>query len=329
MGDSLVSDKQDGGWQYERDEFGTQPSVQVQLLEHFEEEGIHSGAGFPGQTLGRGTTFISGFAKAKISIIDRKSKIDPDEDGDDFETPFLDISFSYPARPLDHIITGNFAIEKNKTIALVGPSGCGKSTIVGCLERWYDVDGGEVLLDSKNVKKYQVTRGLRKHLSLVGQEPVLFDLSIEENILAGSGREMVKDEKIDEANVYDFFLESPDKYETRVGDAGRQISGGQKQRVAIVRAIIRNPRVMLLDEATSALDSESEKLVQEALDRAVAKRGRTTIPIAHRLSTIQDAGVIIVLKGEKGIEKETHFELLKLNGVYTALVEDQNLNALK
>ncbi|KAJ3127622.1 Multidrug resistance protein 1 [Nowakowskiella sp. JEL0407] len=301
------------------------------------------------QTLGRGTLFVSGFVKAKISaikifeIIDRKSKIDPDEDGNNFETPLhidgdvqiKDAKFSYPIRPLDPIFSGelNFSIEKNKTIALVGPSGCGKSTVVGLLERWYDVDGGEVLIDGKNVQKYQVTRGLRKNLSLVGQEPVLFDFSIKENILAGAGREMVTDEEIDEAakiaNIYNFIMESPDKYETRVGDAGRQISGGQKQRVAIARAIIRNPRIMLLDEATSALDSESEKQVQEALDRAVAKGGRTTITIAHRLSTIQDADVIIVLKDGKVIEKGTHFELLKLNGVYSSLVQDQNLNALK
>ncbi|KAJ3127991.1 Multidrug resistance protein 1 [Nowakowskiella sp. JEL0407] len=301
------------------------------------------------QTLGRSTTFVSGYAKAKVSaiktfaILDRVSKIDPDEDGDNFETPLhidgnvevKDLKFSYPIRPLDPIFSGelNFAVEKNKTIALVGPSGCGKSTIVGLLERWYDADGGEVLVDGKNVKKYQVTRGLRKHLSLVGQEPVLFDLSIKENILAGAGREMVSDEEIDEAakiaNIYEFIMESPDKYDTRVGDAGRQISGGQKQRVAIARAIIRNPSIMLLDEATSALDSESEKQVQEALDRAVAKGGRTTITIAHRLSTIQDADVIIVLKDGKVIEKGTHPELLQMNGVYTTLVEEQNLNALQ
>ncbi|KAJ1552098.1 ATP-binding cassette, sub-B (MDR TAP), member 4 [Nowakowskiella sp. JEL0078] len=299
--------------------------------------------------LGRGTSFVSGYVKAKVStikifaLVDRISEIDPDDDNENLlspikiegETSFENIGFSYPARPTDKIFSGelNLSIEKNTTVAIVGPSGCGKSTIIGLLERWYDVDSGVVRVDGENIKDYQVKRGLRKNFSLVGQEPVLFDMTIRENIVAGSNNEIVTQEELDEAakiaNIYDFISECPDGYETRVGDGGRQISGGQKQRVAIARAIIRNPRVMLLDEATSALDSESEKHVQQALDQAVAKGGRTTISIAHRLSTIQDSDVIFVLKDGKVIERGTHFELLKLEGVYTMLVKDQNLNALK
>ncbi|KAJ1558809.1 Multidrug resistance protein 1 [Nowakowskiella sp. JEL0078] len=296
------------------------------------------------QGLGRTSNFSITYNKAKISalkvfaLIDRQTKIDPDNDGfipesmdGDFE--FKNISFTYPARPTQPIFTGAFNIsgKKNTTVALVGPSGCGKSTTIGMLERWYDSSAGEVSIDGKNVKDYQLKKGIRSNLSLVGQEPVLFDLTIKENIAYGSDLP-VTDQQIDDAakmaNIYEFIKSLPDGYDTRVGNAGSQLSGGQKQRVAIARALIRNPRILLLDEATSALDSESEKLVQEAIDKAVGQGGRTTITIAHRLSTIQDSDVILVIKDGHIVEQGTHFELLRLEGVYAALVKDQNLNAL-
>jgi len=170
-------------------------------------------------------------------------------------------------------------------------------------------------------------------MALVGQEPVLFDMSMRDNILAGTERVDINDEELENiarmANIFQFISELPDGYDTRVGDKGSQLSGGQKQRVAIARALIRKPRFLLLDEATSALDSESEKLVQEALDRAIEERGRTTLTIAHRLSSIQNSDVIFVVKDAQVVESGTHFELLALNGVYSGLVRQQDLDALQ
>ncbi|KAI8806224.1 P-loop containing nucleoside triphosphate hydrolase protein [Cladochytrium replicatum] len=298
------------------------------------------------QGLGRSSTFVSTFAKAKIAaiktfqLIDRQSKIDPDAKGDEPDTmdgdfDFKNIGFTYPARPNQPIFTGGFNLsgKKNQTVALVGPSGCGKSTTIGMLQRWYDPTDGDVLIDGKNVNKLQVKQGLRKHMSIVGQEPVLFDMSLRENILAGTDRTDVTDEELREvvkmANIDGFIAGLPNGFDTRVGDKGSQLSGGQKQRVAIARALIRKPRFLLLDEATSALDSDSEKLVQEAIDKAVGQGGRTTIAIAHRLSTIQDADVIAVIKDGRVVELGNHQELLALNGVYTALCREQDLNMLQ
>ncbi|OZJ02078.1 hypothetical protein BZG36_04954, partial [Bifiguratus adelaidae] len=279
--------------------------------------------------LGRTSNFAGTFAKAKLSAIktfdmlERHTLIDPEEPGEEPENidgnfSFENVAFTYPARPDIPIFRGKFNLEgKNKqTIALVGPSGCGKSTTIGMLQRWYDAKSGKVSIDGRNVKNYQL-KYLRKHMALVSQEPVLFDMSIRDNILFGSEDMNVSEERLAEvarmANIHKFIGELPQGYDTRVGDKGGQLSGGQKQRVAIARAMIRNPKLLLLDEATSALDSESEKLVQEALDNAL--EGRTTITIAHRLSTIQNADVIAVVKDGKICELGTHFELLALNGV--------------
>ncbi|KAJ3280944.1 Multidrug resistance protein 1 [Borealophlyctis nickersoniae] len=295
------------------------------------------------QGLGRSSTFTTHFTKGKFAafntfeLMDRATKIDPDAAGYEptdmkGEFEFKDIAFSYPARPDQPIFTGKFNLsgKTRQTIALVGPSGCGKSTTIGLIERWYDAAEGSVSVDGQNVKSYQLKAGLRKYMALVGQEPVLFDMTIKENILWGTDREDVTDEEVYEAarmaNIHLFASELPQGYDTGVGDKGSQLSGGQKQRVAIARALIRKPKLLLLDEATSALDSDSEKLVQEALDRAI--EGRTTITIAHRLSTIQNADLIAVVKDGRVIEQGTHFELLQLNGVYTELVKQQDLNAL-
>ncbi|KAI9311516.1 putative ABC transporter protein [Dichotomocladium elegans] len=296
-------------------------------------------------SIGRSSVFAATYAKAKNSalfafgILERRSEIDPDLEGFEMdqvrgELSFENIAFRYPARPDIAVFDGEFNLKgkEGQTIALVGPSGCGKSTTIGMLQRWYDPVGGVVRLDEHNTRNFTLGN-LRSHIALVGQEPVLFDMSIADNIRFGvdEGREVTQ-EDIEEAsraaNIHKFISELPEGYNTRVGDKGSQLSGGQKQRIAIARALIRKPKVLLLDEATSALDSESEKLVQAAIDNIISKGGRTTITIAHRLSTIQEADIICVVKDGRIIEQGTHWELLKLNGEYALLVRQQSLNAI-
>ncbi|KAI8339773.1 p-glycoprotein [Choanephora cucurbitarum] len=296
--------------------------------------------------IGRSSIFVPMFVKAKFAaittfeVIDREPTIDPDLEGLELDHDEVDgnvvfdnIAFRYPARPDIPIFDGEFNLKgkSGQTIALVGPSGCGKSTTIGMLQRWYDPLRGRVRLDNYNVKSYSLNN-LRSKMALVGQEPILFDLSIAENIRFGVDEDReVSQEEIEEAckaaNIHKFITGLPDGYQTRVGEKGSQLSGGQKQRIAIARALIRKPKLLLLDEATSALDSESEKIVQEALDKILDEGGRTTITIAHRLSTITNADLICVIKGGKVIEQGNHWDLLKLNGVYADLVKQQSLNA--
>ncbi|CAO3594257.1 unnamed protein product [Absidia cylindrospora] len=298
------------------------------------------------QGVGRASVFTSIFAKAKISaiaifdVMDRTPEIDPELEGIEPETvsgniDFENITFRYPARPDVPIFNGEFNLhgKANTTIALVGPSGCGKSTTIGMLERWYDPLNGSVRVDDHNVNTFSLAN-LRSHMALVGQEPTLFDLSIGDNVRYGvEESKTVTQEQVEEAcksaNIHKFIMGLPKGYDTRVGDKGSQLSGGQKQRIAIARALIRKPKILLLDEATSALDSESEKLVQAAIDKILDEKDseRTTITIAHRLSTIQNADVILVIKDGRVIEQGSHFELLKLNGVYAELVHQQSLSA--
>ena len=211
----------------------------------------------------------------------------------------------------------------------MGASGCGKSTTIGLLERFYNVLSGQILLDGQEISTLNIS-SYRSLMAVVYQEPNLFDMSIKENIIFGCKTgEIPSQSEIEEAakkaNIHDFIMELPEKYETRVGSKGGQLSGGQKQRIAIARALIRNPKLLLLDEATSALDAESEKIVQEALD--AASQGRTTIAIAHRLSTIQKADVIYVFKDGRVHEHGTHQQLLALKGLYNELVTQQDLEA--
>ncbi|KAI9271625.1 P-loop containing nucleoside triphosphate hydrolase protein [Phascolomyces articulosus] len=293
--------------------------------------------------IGRGSALASGIAKAKYAalsafeVLERQPSIDPDLEGIEPTSVQGDVncekvSFRYPARPDVPIFSGDFDFTglAGKTIALVGASGCGKSTTIALLERWYDVLGGFARLDEQNVQNYSLGN-LRSHMSLVSQEPVLFDLSIEENIRFGvpDSTKITEDDIIkacNAANIHRFVSSLPKGYDTRVGDKGSQLSGGQKQRIAIARALLRNPRVLLLDEATSALDSESEKLVQAAIDNVIQSGGRTTITIAHRLSTIQNADLICVIDQGRVVEQGTHWELLKLDGLYNTLVREQSLN---
>ncbi|KAF9544437.1 Multidrug resistance protein 1 [Mortierella hygrophila] len=290
-------------------------------------------------SLGHITSELPKFAKGKQSainvyeLLDKNTSIDVDRDGIQLSTisgslALEKVEFAYPTRPDQKLFDGiDIAIRPSATVALVGPSGCGKSTIIGLLERWYDTDGGRVAVETYNLKDLQL-HNFRNHMALVGQEPVLFDISIKDNILYGlpdniEGTMEQVEEAARLANIHNFVASLPQGYDTRVGDKGSQLSGGQKQRIAIARALIRKPKVLLLDEATSALDSESEKLVQEALDRARA--GRTTIVIAHRLSTIQDADLILVVKDGRVVESGRHYELIALGGVYAELCKKQNL----
>ncbi|KAF9151478.1 Multidrug resistance protein 1 [Linnemannia schmuckeri] len=293
---------------------------------------------FLAMSLGHITSELPKYAKGKQSainvyeLLDKDTLIDADRDGTSLKTisgslSLEKVDFHYPTRENIQIFNGvDIKVKPSQTVALVGPSGCGKSTIIALLERWYDVDGGQVLIDNYNIKDLQL-HNIREHMALVGQEPVLFDMSIKDNILYGLPESEGTLEQVEAAaklsNIHNFVMSLPDGYNTSVGDKGSQLSGGQKQRIAIARALIRNPKVLLLDEATSALDSESEKLVQEALDKA--RYGRTTIVIAHRLSTIQDADLILVVKDGAIVESGRHYELVGLGGVYADLCQKQNL----
>ncbi|KAM9387494.1 ATP-binding cassette sub-family B member 5 [Phaethornis superciliosus] len=262
----------------------------------------------------------------KKRLIDSSSKEGYKPDKLIGEIEFRNIHFSYPSRPDVNILQGlNLKVQTGKTIALVGASGCGKSTTIQLLQRFYDPIQGEITLDGRDIRTLNV-KWLRENIGIVSQEPVLFATTIAENIRYG--REDISDAEIEqaakEANAFDFISRLPDKFNTMVGERGAQLSGGQKQRIAIARALARNPKILLLDEATSALDTQSESIVQAALDKA--RTGRTTIVIAHRLSTIRTADTIAGF--EKGIvvEQGTHSELMLQKGVYYSLVMQQGCN---
>ncbi|RIB29019.1 P-loop containing nucleoside triphosphate hydrolase protein, partial [Gigaspora rosea] len=269
-----------------------------------------------------------------ISLIERVPTIDTwRQDGETVKTikghlKFSDVNFHYPTRPNVPALQGlNLEVKPGQYAALVGPSGCGKSTIINLSERFYKQTSGTITIDEMDIDKMNVNN-LRQHIALVSQEPSLYNMTIKENIILGCppGQDITQndiDKACREANIHDFIVGLPDGYNTCVGGKGTQLSGGQKQRIAIARALIRNPKILLLDEATSALDSESEKVVQKALDAAA--RGRTTLAIAHRLSTIQHADVIFVIKDGKVHEQGTHQELLKLQGIYYTMVQRQHL----
>ncbi|KAL3656248.1 hypothetical protein V7S43_018929 [Phytophthora oleae] len=243
---------------------------------------------------------------------------------------FKNVFFRYPTRPEVTVLRNyNLTIEAGQTVAFCGPSGGGKSTCVSLIERFYDPIEGQVLLDGVDTRDLNLN-WLRSQIGLVGQEPTLFIGTIAENIAYGLTAKPSQEE-IEEAakmaNAHGFITKFPDGYDTQVGMKGEQLSGGQKQRIAIARAILKNPNILLLDEATSALDSESEKVVQEALDKVVALKRRTTIIIAHRLSTIRKADKICVVSGGKIAEQGTHQELINQKGIYAKLVQQSsNMN---
>lgn len=246
-----------------------------------------------------------------------------EKDSFDFEIEFKNISFKYQ----DDYVLQNFSLKipKGKTVALVGQSGSGKSTLANLITRFYDVNEGEILIDSVNIKNIK-KHNLRGLMGMVTQDSILFNDSVKNNIIFGkenvSDQDVVNASKI--ANAHEFVKDLPKQYDTNIGDGGNMLSGGQKQRLSIARAVLKNPPIMVLDEATSALDTESEQLVQQALDKMM--ENRTSLVIAHRLSTIQKADNIIVLRKGQIVEQGKHQELLDKKGEYFKLVSMQSLS---
>ncbi|NJN27716.1 MAG: ABC transporter ATP-binding protein [Cyclobacteriaceae bacterium] len=238
------------------------------------------------------------------------------------EIEFRDVTFSYGSKKvLDKV---SFTVAKGKTIALVGPSGGGKSTLANLIPRFYDPNEGEVLIDGVSLKDYDFI-SVRHHMGIVTQDSILFNDSIRNNI--AFGLDQIDEEAVvaaaKNANAHEFIIQEKEGYQRSVGDRGSRLSGGQKQRITIARALLKNPAILILDEATSALDSESEMLVQDAINKLM--KSRTSIVIAHRLSTIQNADEILVVHEGKIVERGTHSELMQIDGIYQKLTAMQGL----
>lgn len=258
--------------------------------------------------------------KAENPLKEVKNPVAPKPFSEKIE--YKNVSFKYADTYVLRNI--NLTIEKGKMVALVGQSGSGKSTLVDLLPRFYDVTEGEITIDGVNVKNMTLF-DLRSYMGNVNQEAILFNDTVYNNIAFGvenaTEEQVIKAAKI--ANAHEFIMAMEDGYQTTIGDRGGRLSGGQRQRLSIARAVLKNPSVLILDEATSALDTESEKLVQEALERLM--RTRTSIVIAHRLSTIRNADIICVLQDGKIVEQGKHEELLALNGHYAKLCAMQSV----
>jgi ATP-binding cassette subfamily B (MDR/TAP) protein 1 len=238
---------------------------------------------------------------------------------------FKDVKFSYPERPDITVLDGlNLTIQQGQTVALVGKSGNGKSTVAALLQRIYEPTHGSIMLDYENLKDLQL-HWLRENIGIVSQEPVLFDMTIAENI--SYGKDNATKEEIETAakqvNLHDFILTLPNGYDTKLGSCGSQLSGGQKQRIAIARVLLRDPKILILDEATSALDSTNEAIVQETLSQV--QKGRTTLVITHRLKSVKNSDKIVLVESGKILESGTHKELMTLRGEYFELVRSGNL----
>ncbi|CAA0828429.1 ABC transporter B family member 19 [Striga hermonthica] len=290
-----------------------------------------------GMSLGQSFSNLGAFSKGKaagyklMEIIKQKPTIVQDEketkclSNVNGNIEFKNVTFSYPSRP-DVIIFRDFSIffPAGKTVAVVGGSGSGKSTVVSLIERFYDPNQGEILLDDVDIKTLQL-RWLRNQIGLVNQEPALFATTILENILYGKPDATMAEVEASAsaANAHSFITLLPNGYNTQVGERGVQLSGGQKQRIAIARAMLKDPKILLLDEATSALDAGSESIVQEALDRLMV--GRTSIVVAHRLSTIRNVDSIAVIQQGQVIETGTHEELISKAGAYASLIRFQEM----
>jgi ATP-binding cassette subfamily B (MDR/TAP) protein 1 len=239
---------------------------------------------------------------------------------------FKDVRFSYPTRP-EQVLRGiNLKIRRGQSVGVVGASGCGKTTIISLLERFYDIDSGALLIHGEPLTSLDV-HAYRSMIGLVSQDTTLYQGSIRENVLLGTSEDVGEARLIQackDANIHDFITSLPEGYDTDAGSRGLALSGGQRQRIAIARALIRDPEILLFDEATSALDTQSEAVVQKALETAA--KGRTTVAVAHRLSTIQDSDLIIVLDGGKVVEQGTHEALVSRRGRYWEMVLAQSLD---
>ena len=283
-------------------------------------------------------TFIDQFANINqgiaageriFSIIDTKPEIQDKPGARELtglkeKIEFRDVHFTYDGER--EVIDGiSFEIRRGQTVALVGPSGGGKSTLSELLPRFYDPSAGEILIDGISLRDY-TQESVRAHMSVVAQDTVLFNDTIENNI--GMGKRGATHEEVVEAakvaNADCFIRECTDGYGTNIGDRGVKLSGGQRQRLSIARAVLKNPDILILDEATSALDTESEKLVQDALNNLL--KGRTSVVIAHRLSTIHNADLIVVVDHGRIAEQGTHNELMERNGIYAKLIEMQSFD---
>ncbi len=257
---------------------------------------------------------------APITINDKENCLDLESFTTSIE--FKNVSFAYNDQPILKNI--NLVIQKGKTIALVGSSGAGKSTLADLVPRFHDVTSGELLIDGINIKDYSV-KSVREKISVVTQEPILFNDTIANNIALG--KQDANKQQIEEAaqiaNAYQFITKKEDLFESNIGDRGSKLSGGEKQRLTIARAVLKNPPILILDEATSSLDTESEKLVQDAINKMM--QNRTSIVIAHRLSTIKNADEIVVLQHGSIVERGTHQSLMEVDGFYKKLVEMQEV----
>ena len=263
--------------------------------------------------------------EAEESIKDQQSADTIKSFNDKIE--YKNISFAYRKGDEGFVLNNvSFTINKGKTIALVGQSGSGKTTLADLLPRYYDVDAGVVLIDGIDIRKLQLYC-LRELMGVVSQEPILFNDTIYNNIVFGMSHatEKMVEEAAKVANAHEFIMQMTEGYQTNIGDRGSKLSGGQRQRISIARAVLKNPPILILDEATSSLDTESEKLVQEALTSLM--KNRTVLVIAHRLSTIQHADEIIVLQKGEIVQRGTHTQLAKVEGVYKKLYELQGLSS--
>jgi ATP-binding cassette subfamily B (MDR/TAP) protein 1 len=236
---------------------------------------------------------------------------------------FKDVYFSYKSRDVPVLNGLSISIKPGQFVALVGATGCGKSTIVSLIERFYDSDSGSITYGSQNINDLNVA-AYRANISLVAQESTLYEGTIRENVALSVDASLATEEAIHaacaDAQIHEFISSLPDGYSTALGPKGVSLSGGQRQRLALARALLRKPRILLLDEATSSLDSESEKLVQEAIERAAGEGERTIIAVAHRLATVQKADVIFVLGSGRVLERGDHAGLLRKKGVYYSMV---------
>ncbi|CAF3680698.1 unnamed protein product [Rotaria sp. Silwood1] len=244
------------------------------------------------------------------------------------EINFDQVKFIYPTRPTSVILNKfQLNIKPGQRVALVGTSGCGKSTIIQLLERFYDATSGQLFLDGIDIRQLNL-QWVRSHIGLVSQEPILFDLTIAENIAYGLENVSMEDiiNAARKANIHQFIEQLPQGYETKVGLKGSFLSSGEKQRIAIARVLIRRPKVLLLDEATNAMDSQNEQLVQEALEQAQTEdSSRTSLIIAHRLSTIRSCDLICVLDRGCIVESGTHTDLIQRRGAYYKMLAENNL----